>query len=89
MKFNLQSFGSNDTVTSSEELAITWGFMDGDTRLNKLPNPRTNLTASDIQILDTWVSTNQPIIGDQTGASTTGILSAVNIYQERRKLDLS
>lgn len=89
MTFNIQNFGTNDTVTSSVEIAIDWGFTDGDTRIAKIPNPRTDLTASDIQLLDTWVTNNQPIIGDKTGASSTGILSAVKIEQERRKLDLS
>ena len=85
--FDIQKFA--DTVTSSTNLKIEWGFEDGDTRTFSLPNPIDEISSSDVATLNTWVATNQPIIGDKSGSSSTGINSAIKVEQTKTKLDIS
>lgn len=87
--FNLQMFGTNDTMTSSRNLQIEWGFADGDTRRTTLPNPRNDLTSDTIITVSTLAETQNIIIGDKAGASSAGINSAVIVEQTKTKLDLT
>lgn len=87
MKFNIQQFA--DTITSSVTMKFEWGFEDGDTRTFNLPNPKSSIVANDIATLNSWIATNQPIVGDKSGSSTTGINSAIRVEQSKNKLDLS
>jgi len=87
MKFNIQRF--SDTITSSDNLQIEFGFVDGDTRTLNVPNPRNDLAASDVSAVDVWINNNLPIIGDKEGAITNGINSAIIIEKAVNKLDLS
>ncbi len=87
--FNLQMFGDNDTITSSNDLQIEFGFVDGDTRTVKLPNPKPNLDSATFVGLSSWMTTKNIIIGDKAGASSTGINSAVFIESTKTKLDLT
>ena len=82
-------FGNNDTVTSSRDVKLGFGFEDGDTRTVSLPNSRTNLTDSELQELSAWVNENKPVIGDRAGASTTGIFEAYTQTTTKRQLDLT
>lgn len=85
--FDIQKFA--DTVTSSTNLKIEWGFEDGDTRTFNLPNPIDEISSSDVAALNTWVATNQPIVGDKSGSSSTGINSAIKVESTKTKLDIS
>lgn len=87
--FNIQMFGDNDTVTSSREGKLLVKFYDGDTRTLTLDNPKSNLTATNVNNLVTFMTTNQPIIGDKAGASVTGAESFKIIEKTDVKLDLS
>lgn len=87
--FNIQRFGDNDTITSSQELSFVAGFVDGDTRTFKLKNPKSGLTGSDISPVDAFITANNILIGDKAGANTNGINSATVIDTGRVKLDLT
>ena len=87
--FDIQMFGDNDTVTSSREGNLIVKFYDGDTRTVKLDNPKTNLTAANVKSFVQFMITNQPIIGDKTGASLTGAESFKIVEKTDRKLDLT
>ncbi len=87
--FDIQMFGANDTITASNTVDIVAGFVDGDTRTFKVPNPRSDLTSSDIENVDTWIAANNIIIGDRTGASSTGINSATLVNTMKTRLDLT
>ena len=87
--FNIQLFGDNDTVTSSREGKFNFGFEDGDTRLITVPNPKINLTAEQINDVSQFAVTNNILIGDRAGASTTGIFEAYYEEVTKRQLDLS
>ena len=57
-----------DTIKSGVELHIECLFRDGDTRTITLRNPRSNISSTDIENLETFMSTNNIIIGDREGA---------------------
>lgn len=87
--FNLQMFGTNDTITSSRDLNIELGFVDGDTRTIKIANPQNNLESSTFAGLSTWIETENILIGDKMGASSSGINSALIVESAKTKLDIS
>lgn len=89
--FNIQMFGDNDTLTSARELKINTGYADGDTRIITLPNPKNQnqLTSDTFIQLTTFMTENNPIIGDKAGASSTGVIEAYIQETTRRKLDLT
>ena len=78
-----------DTIKSSNELNLVFGFYDNDTRTVTLDNPKPNLTAADIKGVETFAKTNYPIIGDKGGARVTSIQSAKITEKTSINLDLS
>lgn len=87
--FNLQRFGSNDTITSSREGKLVVEFYDSDNRTVTFDNPRPDLTAADVNAVVNYMKTNQPVIGDKTGASIVGASSYKTVEKTNTKLDLS
>lgn len=87
--FNLQMFGTNDTITSSREGKLVVEFYDGDNRTISIDNPKSDLTATQINNVVNYIKENQPIIGDKTGASVVGASSYKTIEKTERKLDLT
>lgn len=87
--FNLQRFGSNDTITSSREGKLVVEFYDSDNRTVTFDNPRNDLTAADVNAVVNYMKTNQPVIGDKTGASIVGASSYKTVEKTNTKLDLS
>ncbi len=53
------------TTTTDKTLQLEYAFVDGDTRLNNIKNPRDDITADDIQNLNTLIRANNLIIGDR------------------------
>lgn len=87
--FDIQRFGDNDTITSSQELSFVAGFVDGDTKTFKLKNPKSGLTGADISPVDAFITANNILIGDKAGAATDGIDSATIVDTTKLKLDLT
>lgn len=77
-----------DTKTTTREMKIKMYFVDGDDRILTLKNPSSNLTSSDIENLQTWMQTNQPVVGDKMGAAFGKIISATKIETEEIVLDI-
>lgn len=86
MKFDIQMFA--DTITSSEVLQIKNTFTDGDTRTIDVPDPRDDVSASDITELETWILANNALIGDKDGAPFAYVDSAIIVETNRVKLDI-
>lgn len=87
--FDLQLFGVNDTVTSSYDLKLHYKFDDDDTRTTSLPNPRSNITWSDIADVASELYTTQAFVGDKNNGAFETITSAVYVEETRRYLDLT
>lgn len=80
-----------DTITSSSNVKFNMAFDDGDSRTITLKNAKAAYcTAANTATLNSWVIANQPIVGDQSGtSSTTGIITAYIEDKTTTKLDLT
>lgn len=78
-----------DIIKTTRTLRIESLFVDGDTRLIILKNPKDNLMASEILELNTFIQTNNILIGDKTGATFGRIQSAKKVTVTERTLDLT
>lgn len=77
-----------DTRKDTYVLKIKFGFVDGDTRVINLDNPRRNLTAAEIHQVSEYIRTNNLIVGDKIGADSAGILTADMFESTKVTLDL-
>lgn len=75
-----------DTVTSSQELKIVAGFIDGDERTLRFSDPKSTITAADINALN--ASASSVLIGDKYGAPFNMFLDAEIIDKTTTKVDL-
>lgn len=87
--FDIQRFGYNDTVTSAQTLQIEFGFEDEDTRSINVPNPKEEITSEEVGALSYWIEGANIVIGDKTGAASSGINAATRVTKTTTKLDLS
>lgn len=78
-----------DTVTRTESLKIDNLFVDGDTRIITLKNPKQNITTSDITALQTFMQANNVIIGDSHGGTFGRIEQVTRVTEQRTAVDLS
>lgn len=78
-----------DLVRTDITLKIETIFVDGDTRTINLKNPKDTLTSSDISNLNSFMQTNNIIIGDKEQATFGRIKSATTIHKQDVILDLS
>lgn len=77
-----------DTVKTATILNIECVFLDGDTRTIILKNPRSNISASDIENLETFMQENNIIIGDRNSSDFRKIKRAVKRDSAITYLDL-
>ena len=87
MKFDIQRFA--DTVTSSSTGNLIVKFYDGDTRTLPIDDPRSDLTATEINAFVDVLKNTQPLIGDKAGASITGADKFTIVDKTDIKFDLS
>lgn len=87
--FNIQLFGTNDTITASTELKLEYLFDDQDTRTTSLSNPRSDISGADILETSAVLLSTQAFVGDKNGAAFTKISSAKLVETQRVKLDIS
>ena len=77
-----------DIVKSSSLLNIECVFNDGDTRTITLKNPRSNVSSSDIESLESFMLENLIIIGDREGFDFKKVRKAVKRETTTTYLDL-
>lgn len=77
-----------DLVKTEITLRIDTVFVDGDTRTITLKNPRDNLTSSDISSLNTFMQTNNIIVGDKAGGTFGKIKAATTVQKNTITLDI-
>lgn len=78
-----------DIVTESATLKIENLFVDGDTRTIRLKNPKSQITTGAITDLESFMRTNNIIIGDKYGGTFGRIQSVQKVNETRYSLDLS
>ena len=76
-----------DKTTTSYELKLVAGFVDGDERTISYPNPKSTITAAQIEALN--ASASSVLIGDKYGAPFNMFLDAELVSKTTTKLDLS
>ena len=77
-----------DIVKTSANLVIECAFLDSDTRTITLKNPRSDVSSSDIETLETFMQTNNIIIGDRDSSDFRKIKQAVIRNTTTTYLDL-
>lgn len=77
-----------DVTTTSDQLKIDTYFVDGDTRAITLKNPKATITESELSELNTWMQSNQPIIGDKYGAAFGKITTVTKVEKISTAIDL-
>ncbi len=87
MKFEIQRFA--DTVTSSSTANLIVEFYDGDNRTLSIDDPRSDLSAEEVHSFATVLRNTQPLVGDKTGASITGISKCTIVEKTDVKFDLA
>lgn len=76
-----------DIVSTSESLKIDNYFVDGDTRTITLKNPRGGISTADIEDLQSFMRTNNVIVGDKMAGTFGKISSVTRVTEERTYLD--
>ncbi|MBR6889047.1 MAG: hypothetical protein IKN16_11495 [Selenomonadaceae bacterium] len=77
-----------DIIKTSSALNIECVFLDGDTRTITLKNPRSDISSSDIENLQTFMKDNNIIIGDRDLSDFRYIKIAVKRNITTKYLDL-
>ena len=77
-----------DIIKTASLLNIECVFLDGDTRTITLKNPRSNISSSDIENLETFMQTENIIIGDRDSSDFRKIRKAVKRNTTTSYLDL-
>lgn len=78
-----------DTITESKVLKLDYDFVDGDTRVNNIKNPKNDITSSDIEELNTFIRANNAIVGDKYQATFARIRQATIINKTTTDYDLT
>lgn len=77
-----------DSVSSGRELKIESMFVDGDTRTFNIKSPKSNIDQTDIAALNTYMQTNNILIGDKYGGRFGKIMTASTVDKTTVTLDL-
>ena len=77
-----------DIIKTASLLNIECVFLDGDMRTITMKNPRGNISSSDIENLETFMQTENIIIGDRDSSDFRKIRKAVKRNTTTSYLDL-
>lgn len=78
-----------DIVTEDSTLVFEFMFVDGDTRTQKLKNPKDTITEQQITDLNTFIQANNLLVGDKYGATFGKIARVVRRDETITKLDIN
>lgn len=78
-----------DVITSTENLQIEYAFVDGDTRTNNIKDPKADITAQDIEELNTFLRANNALIGDRYQSTFAQINKAKRVTKTTVNYDIN
>ena len=78
-----------DIITSNQTLDMEFAFVDGDTRITKIKNPKADITAQDIQNLNQKIRANNLIIGDRYQSTFAQINYAKRVTKTTTTFDIN
>ena len=76
-----------DKTTTTNELKLVAGFVDGDERTLRFSDPKSTITAAQIEALN--ASASSVLIGDKYGAPFSMFLDAAIVEKITTELDLT
>lgn len=77
-----------DIIKTTNSLRLDFIFVDGDTRALTVKNPKSNTVVADLlPDLNTFIQTNNLIIGDKNGGTFGRIKTATRITETKRIYD--
>lgn len=78
-----------DIVTTTETIQFEYQFVDGDTRKQNIKNPKAEITANEVEELNTFIRANNALIGDKYQATFAQINSAKRISKTTTDFDIN
>lgn len=78
-----------DVMTAFNELKFEYQFVDGDTRIQTIKNPKETITTEQIQELNSYIQANNLLVGDKNGATFGKIRTVTKVSGTTTKLDLA
>lgn len=78
-----------DIITTNSTVQMEYAFVDGDTRIQSIKNPKDNITASDIENLNTLIRANNLIVGDRYQATFAQINYAKRVNKTTVNYDIN
>lgn len=78
-----------DVITTNQTLQLEYAFVDGDTRINNIKNPKDNISASDIESLNTFIRANNAIVGDRYQSTFAQINYAKRVTKTTVNYDIN
>lgn len=78
-----------DIYGTAQTVKFDFFFVDGDTRSLSIKNPKSNITTTEIENLQTFMRTNNIIVGDKDGGTFGRIDKVTRITESKLKLDLA
>lgn len=78
-----------DIIKTEQTLQIEYAFVDGDTRLNNIKNPKSDITAQEIEELNTFLRANNAIIGDRYSSTFAQINYAKRVNKTTTTFDIN
>lgn len=88
-KYHKGGFHMADVITDSTTLKVDNLFVDGDTRVITLKNPKQNISTSEITALQNFMQANNVIVGDRYSGTFGRIESVTRVTERRTSIDLS
>lgn len=78
-----------DMQKTTETLSILCVFVDEDTRSITLKDPKATITSAEISTLNSFMQTNNIIVGDKEAATFGRIKTVTRVTKQEYQLDLT
>lgn len=78
-----------DTISSNETIQFEYAFVDGDTRISNVKNPKENISAADIIELNQFLRVNNALVGDRYNSTFAQINYAKRVNKTTTTFDIN
>lgn len=77
-----------DIIKTQDTMQIEYAFVDGDTRLSNIKDPKAEITPAEIEELNAFIRANNAIVGDRYQSTFAQINYAKRISKTTTTLDI-
>ncbi len=78
-----------DVITQKNQIQFEFAFVDGDTRLAYLNNPKDTISTQEIEELNTYIRANNILVGDKYQSTFAQINKATRVTKITTTLDIN